>query len=559
MPNVIDAMQRFAGQRGLMPPRAPAEPFISRVRGIKVPTSDRIILATRAGEIAARLNPNNPMEGAKRLFGCADWEDKWQKRKRLVRLPGEEPSPSEQYGAYEASGSTWAHLALAAARLLSPYAEGQGLLREQERIFRNMLLGTSLLPQEFAPPEQATRSVDLIAELASAVAKRIERETKLQDLWEILRVSPFTLCRNDDGDGTVPHGKELANLPNGLGRSWREGWNFSNNTDGTINYGDWSFPKVRVGVLRRRLAATILVPPPHLADALLAPDDGDWLNPGSGPHEQRIIEWLSDNRAPGEFDPDKGFGWASMPIETTRSVYLEACPRDDGEIGLWLKVNEPLIDNFIPVLPGVDLVDLAYRHEFGRRMFGDEPFQFEAGWTSDIMFRELGILEWPSWCREYIQDDKVWRHGIIGVRDTDELVGHDHADQERFSPWTAEPPNWFGPQARQEEHYKDEADSFAPDGVGGWLDDTANRELKTALFMNTPDCTFHSLIAQEAGGDVPCRPGTIAESLLRNLDCTTGRIDQIMIEQARLLVDSGMRFHQIRVDHYRSKIGKLFE
>jgi len=553
MRNVIDArdrFRRFLDRQGADHARAS---LYSTLQGIThVPHDDRAIMASRMGDIASRLSPDHPLDGAKRLFEKAWGGEKWQKRKRLIQLADEAHSSAGGYGAYEASGATWAALAKAAAALLNPHAEGAALEREQERLLRRLLLGTSLLPQHFTLPSEARQTADLIADLAGMLAQRIRKETNLQDLWQILKVSPFTLEPGHPETEIRSAKVDMASLA--AKARWGDGalGHFSRDVQrhGAYAY-NWSYPIVRIGALRRRLCGDILVPPRHLADALLDPDDGVWGQPGSGPHERRILEWLKQPVVDSDYDPAKGYGWVTMPIETTRSVYLEACPRNDGEIGIWLKVSEPFIDNFIPQIPGADITRIAYEH-LGLQPSG-EPFSLEVDWTSDSKYRELGILAWPQWCKEFVHDDNLWRGGIIGVRDTEYLILADFAGVERDPHFTCDPPNWFGPEQRMR-------DENMPDGIGGWLDDTDNQELLSTLFANPDGVSFLPSIAQDADAAAPCRAGTIADALLRNVGCSDEeRLDGLMIHQARAYVQAGTQFHGAELDRYRSKIWKIME
>lgn len=81
--------------------------------------SDRPTMASNLGKMAARFNGGNPIDALKSIFEIA-WpgdSTKWAKRKRLVRMPGEEMGDPEDYGSYEASGAPYLLLAHAIARL----------------------------------------------------------------------------------------------------------------------------------------------------------------------------------------------------------------------------------------------------------------------------------------------------------------------------------------------------------------------------------------------------------------------------------------------------------
>lgn len=551
MENVIDAQDRFPRQRDRCAAGPAVETISSKLKAMgRVPLDDRPTLATRLGELAVRLSPSSPIEGAKRIFTQASFGEKWAKRKRLIRLPGEQESAAADYGAYEASGPTWATLASAAVKLLNPDAEGRVLERERERVLRNMALGTSLLPRDYVLPADAIHTSELIGELANAIGRRILNETQIQNLWDILKAAPFALERVYPETEISPAEIELAG-PVVLAHWGNEALGFfSSNLQHAT---DWPFPIVRVGVLRKRLQGRLYIPPPHIRDAVR--DPFDWTLDQDGPNQVRISEWLeSEGVSDQEFDPDLGFGWVTMPIETTRSVYLQACPRGDSGIGLWLKVNEPFTDNFIPCVEGIDLVRAAYDRR-PPSTWWYEPFEL-----AEDDDTEFGILAWPTWCEGLIADPSLWRDGIIGVKDdTSSLYFEDFAGQDRSRRELMDPPDLIGLRERRQPLEADHWD-YTPDGIGGWIDDADNHELMAALFANPRGMHFQPLIAQDDANDVPCRPGTIAEALLRNVGCgLDDRLSGMMINQAHAFVQAGTQFHQMRVERYRAKINELLD
>src|SRR4051812_42089265 len=85
----------------------------------RLPRVDRPIMAANLGRIAADLRPDTPLQGAREMFHQA-WpgqEAKWDKRKRLLRLPGEPASNPGDDGAYDATGAAYLRLAEAAAEI----------------------------------------------------------------------------------------------------------------------------------------------------------------------------------------------------------------------------------------------------------------------------------------------------------------------------------------------------------------------------------------------------------------------------------------------------------
>lgn len=52
----------------------------------RIPLEDRPVLAANLGKLAQRVDPDNPLKGARQMF-MDRAASKWDKRKRLLRLP----------------------------------------------------------------------------------------------------------------------------------------------------------------------------------------------------------------------------------------------------------------------------------------------------------------------------------------------------------------------------------------------------------------------------------------------------------------------------------------
>ena len=545
MKNVIDAKHRFRTRLSAERPRI-LENYLEILKSqSQLPATDRPILAERLGAIAAQISHADPLKGARLLFNKAGWGDeKWQKRKRLIRLPGEIPSSPNRYGTYEASGATWARLASAAAELLAPNAMGTDLDREKQRVARSLLFGTTLIPGQLPHPSEAAHVSGLISEISDRISRQISRETRIQQFWETLRASPFTL-QDDYSKAPFEGDQKFSATTVGQLRSKKDGWRgtFAKAPERMSTFDfDWAIPIVRIGALRRRYKGSILVPPPYLISAFLNPNSEEDLN--------KISNWYNQPYDNAEYNRKTRTGWLEMSVETTRSVYVQAYPRADGEVALWLSVNESFFDNLIPVMDdsSYDLTALAYKHE--PLFVGAEPFEYDNSWATDSECRDCGLLRWPPWCRGLITDPYLWNDGVIGIRDMNYLYLHDHSDEERSCYWTARPPQWFYTDTGRFDE--------DPDGIGGWLDDESNHELQTNILINPAGLNFLPLIQVAEEPDVPCKPNTIADAILRNfLAEEEERLDRILCDQATLIAETGIRYHQERIDNYRSRLPNL--
>ena len=116
----MDNVVRFQSPRSrLSSERTLGEPIEGLRALTRVPLQDRVLLAARLGEAAARLN-GKPLTGARAIFNEAWGESAdWLKRKRYLRLYGEKGADPRDEGSYAASGRSWARIVEATARLLA--------------------------------------------------------------------------------------------------------------------------------------------------------------------------------------------------------------------------------------------------------------------------------------------------------------------------------------------------------------------------------------------------------------------------------------------------------
>lgn len=184
---VVDATDRFNAGREQRKQHKRPTPLDSLRLTKRVICNDRAMLATRLGEVAARTAPDRPQAAAKKWFDQAWQGDRWAKRKRLIRLPGEAAPDPRDEGAYVASGADWAALIEQAAKATYP-AEGSTAEKERERFARDMLRGSAFLP--------ALSPVPLLAENAQSPG-RMDASDHGQDRAP-QRLTSAMGCFNDD-------------------------------------------------------------------------------------------------------------------------------------------------------------------------------------------------------------------------------------------------------------------------------------------------------------------------------------------------------------------------
>lgn len=124
--------------------------------------------AVNLGMLAAKLDPNTPSAGARRMFEKAfgdDCERIWPRRKRLVRLPGEKAEDSDRASDYESAGGRFEQLLKAFAELSEPSS-----VSALHRAILALVRGTEHDPNPGAPSEFEG------GEYARSILKMVESE-----------------------------------------------------------------------------------------------------------------------------------------------------------------------------------------------------------------------------------------------------------------------------------------------------------------------------------------------------------------------------------------------
>lgn len=218
----------------------------------RIDQGDRAKLARKLGEAATKLNPHSPKKGAALIICRADGDSSSLRPDRFfIYEGGREPET------LAATGATWARLIEAAARLQSEATgqEGTGRDSRNRNNIRRILGGTSLLPHSATDSTQKNKVVELLEDAAKYIVKRIERETRITELWRNLNDSPFAIHQLNENQenppGPVPHASSLA-------RKVRLFDNYE--LDDRCYFGDigdveantnWSKPTLRIGYLSK--------------------------------------------------------------------------------------------------------------------------------------------------------------------------------------------------------------------------------------------------------------------------------------------------------------------
>lgn len=515
------------------------QPFSEQLRATtRLNKPDRPVMASNLGRMAARLNENNPLAAVKSIFEIA-WpgdNTKWAKRKRLVRMPGEELGDPEDYGSYEAAGAPYLHLACAIARLSSPSEKEENLKAEQERRVAELLWGTSLRPGASLADETTVDARNLMVQLASIVAAQIS-ETGIQKLWETLQDSPFRRIDVEFAIKNRKFGEDLIPIKGADGAPL----NFHNAREFGELFGlhiGWSRPKIFIGWLLRRFAVDVLVPPEDVrlqADQDENPDDPDlnklemwaseWANVGSNGKEDKLPTHY--------FDEDLGHGWTQADFDIVYGVYARAVPDSSNGVQVTLNFEDCADDEYRTLMLPSDCVDELKRSGNLQSHLEENANNYSRTYSDHGVFDGYYKHyvpadlegEFPFWAQDphtrerFNLSKRICAGNLLGVVSFPE--GYD----------TPNPPQEIT------------------------LSEMATGE-SAGLLVGTRETHFISALSEAVGAPVPCRANSLAASLLRN--SISGeeqeRLSYRLRENAQVIADEGLQFFNGVIALYRDSI-----
>lgn len=520
--NVIDAATRFS-DRG---ERQKTTPLDALRRTARVAPADRAALASRLGELAARLNPDRPKNAARFWFESAWQGDRWAKRKRYVTLPGEAvPDPRDE-GAYVASGADWATLAEQAAAALNPGA-GPIVEADRARTIRDLLRGTAFVPAIAPLPVDGDNGAALIATYADRVSRVIDRGSSVRRLWSVLRTAPFGthVHTSEEADG-VDHALNEAALAadtidpkdrHSLAMGWRKRFT----TEPALVTTDWSEPTIVLGLRAHARETRMFVVPQDFAIELPPHEDAE-EDPDSS---DRVLEWLIHKGwAQGrsfedlpeiQYSSGIGAGWKPFRYEILQLVMLTARAKPDGSPGLWVDAMASDLAHYHPVLPTFD----AARGEIGNGWAWSFIGQTVTNGVDHSYWSSYDYVSWPTSSEQYMPN------GTMPLGASSGLV-----------------------ESSREE---------LPD-ASGWLDDFDNSELQELLFGGPEGVRFIPEVVVARDIPIPINPATVAGAILGNLSAPEeDRISERLIAKARARATAGLAYHDAVVAHHRKLIEQL--
>jgi hypothetical protein len=341
---IIDARDRFERlerRRDSSPAgngQHPVEEALEKLKSTgRLDQSDRTKLARKLGEAAAKLHPRSPKKGAALIIQRADGDNSSLRPDRFIIHEGK--SHPEKLAA---TGATWARLIEAAARLQSEAADQEGAGRDSRNRngLRRILGGTRFLPHSAIESVQPTKVVELLEIATRQIAKRIERETRLTELWRNLHDSPFSVYQLDEGQedppGPVPQASKLARKVGVFINSEMNDRCYFGDIDETETNTNWSHPTLRIGYLSKivRIPA-FRIPNEFVENFTRDSNDQETWDALTDFIEAKTGSYT--NLPDVIFSEKRGFGFVDVNVQFIMPLYLSIKPdaKNRPRIMIW--------------------------------------------------------------------------------------------------------------------------------------------------------------------------------------------------------------------------------
>ncbi len=496
----------------------------------RLATADKPIFAKNLGDLAARLSPENPLDGARRIVMHSGNESLWPtKRKKFFRLPGEDAPAAGKAGNYASYPVQFRKLAEAAGELLCKSNKPELIQNWKMQAIKSLVTGSSFMPS-FLPVGVSSQSAkDLLDEYATILAEAVKNRTKITELWEILENTPIGL-EIDEEQHPTPYG-DAANFPRSLltpmyrdsvmtGRlTTTPRWNDDEWSKPCLAIGYVSFP-VRIRMFCIPEEKRHLFPNNLMGDRQLSSETLDWL--------QSVGFDMEKMEFPSLDVGDHACGWKNAKANIFLNVGLGVTHDGDAvpkvEIRLWgdldyaAHVNEQALSSNVADLVanpsmsqhwGLKVVELEYLDAIYNRPVSVSGDQEEFA---------MGLL--PS----------CWQLGSNSVE-------------------------WTSPTVWLDETSSDTCDDiYANNYTRGWTE-----EKFIAKLLMSEEAVFYPIIPESDPIGGPTPSGTIGASLLQNMRdaSSANRITQLLIDKVALTAETGLRFYEAMVDDYRSAINRI--
>lgn len=495
----------------------------------RLAAGDKPIFAKNLGDLAVRLSPDDPLEGARRIVMHSGNENLWPtKRKKFFRFPNEEAPPAGTYGDYASNPVQFQKLAEAAGELLCKSENPDTIDKWKRMSIKSLVRGTSFMPS-FVPKGVTGQSAkDLLDEYAAVLAEAVKSRTKISELWEIMQSA--TIALETDQDYSSPYG-EAAIFPQPLlkpiFRDHVKNAHFTTEPNWTGD--EWSNPCLPIGYVSFPVNVRmffipeekrLLFPKNPLSDRRISKEASEWL--------ESVGFDLGEGKFPNLGVGEPNCGWKSAKA----NIFLKAgiAVTHDGdadpkvEIHLWGDLDyaahnnqSTLSSNIVSMISnhgsflhyslevgGYDYIEAVY----------DRPFSESGDQDAFVM----ALL--PS----------LWQAGSNAVE-------------------------WDAPSVWLDRESSDLCDEIYDNNYArGWTDDAF-----IARLLMSEGAEFYPIIPESdpAAGVLPS--GSIGASLLQNARSASpaNRITQLLIDKVTLTAEAGLRFYEAMVHDHRAAIHRI--
>jgi hypothetical protein len=497
----------------------------------RIPKADRPKMAQNLGRMAASLCPTNPINGARQMFDKA-WpgpggEAKWNKRKRLLRLPNEAPSDPYAEGAYDAAGAAYKRLAEAFSELRTESPNTEVQRTDKESCIRDLMQGTSLLPTEPILSKIDANSRSLILELLAKICKRVKSETRLSELIQLLEFAPFKVVYDDKeprkslpSEGLEQAAQGANALPEYYTGGRKVRFTDWNDPRESIS-GNWYLPVIDIGNIVYSYKSSIFMFPRDFVALLPRYDDYKSREMYDMEILRAVKKYKSNNGfkftyrsgtlhiPKSKFTAERGWGWIDADIEDVLSVKIELDYTKKSEFNISFS--------------GLHLAKISLTDYLGRNIHG-------------ISNRAMMGCQ-RIYCGEHessipMDTSSIFKLGYM----------------------------YFWP------HWHDEYSDYIPDTLAFFIDgsdlglihfDTKYEKHNSKIIFDKNYDFFPSFQTDESVG-TPYAPQSIAAALLRNVSLDKEhRIDHHIVDVAATIANAGLRYYDSIIRHHREIIHKL--
>ena len=503
-----------------------------RLEGTKrLSASDKAVFAGNLGELAARISPDDPLEGAKRIVLKAGLQGLWPtKRKKYFRLPDEVAPASAEDVVYASSPRSFTTLAEAAGELLNKSNRPEDVEGWRALAIKKLLTGSTFMPS-FVPSGASGQSAkQLLDEYASVLAEAVKSRTRITELWSILEDTPIFLDENPGSSS--PYGSVVEFPSYLLDTLYREpGTPRYLTADISFSGDEWAKPCLEIGRLTFPVDIWMYRIPEEKRRLFAVSPGTERINASFSSEAIQCLEELGFDLERMAFPAVEGSGtetpWIKAKANLFLDVGLQVTHHGDGEpeveISLW--------------------GDLDFAVHFSSQAHSANV---------DMILNKKGVFQYFGICNDELD------HLAFIVDRADPLSELQSQMPIGILPmmwfWEEEM-GWTAPRIFGDEDAAELCELLVENNfTRGWTDDDF-----IARVLMSEETEFHPIIPESSpiGGVLPA--GSVGAALLQNARSASppNRITQLLIDRVALTAEVGLRFYDAMVEDARAAIHRI--